>query len=54
MSRHRFCRTADREGVIEQLAEDMWEERRASADEHAWAEADTQTRHAIRKLAADW
>lgn len=33
MSRHRFCPTSDRDGVIEELAQEIWEERTASADE---------------------
>jgi hypothetical protein len=52
MSRHRFCKTPDRDGFIEELAQELWEERPAST-EIPWAQVDPQTKQAFRNLAAD-
>ena len=53
MSRHRFCMTNDRDGFIEELAEEMWEERHGSAEPRAWSCADPDVRSKFRKLAAE-
>lgn len=53
MSRHRFCMTNDRDAFIEELAEEIWEERHPDGGEGSWAKADAETRREIRKLAAD-
>jgi hypothetical protein len=53
MSRHRFCMTSDRDGFIEELAEEMWEERHGSAGNGAWSNADPDIRSRFRKLAAE-
>ena len=46
MSRHRFCMTCDRDAFIEELAEEIWDDRR-------WADADPEAQRGVRKLAAD-
>lgn len=51
MSRHRFCMTSDRDGFIEELAAEMWEERHGP--ERAWAQAGAEEQHSFRNLAAD-
>lgn len=53
MSRHRFCPTADRDGFIEELAEQMWEERQPLATDRSWSTEDPQVRNEFRKLATD-
>jgi hypothetical protein len=53
MSRHRFCKTTDRDGFIEELAEEIWEQRAAHVPGSSWSEADDQTKRDYRKLAAD-
>ena len=53
MSRHRFCTTNDRDGFIEELAEEIWEERHPDGSEGVWAQADPDTQREIRRLAAD-
>lgn len=53
MSRHRFCETNDRDAFIEELAEEIWEERQAGSDATTWAQADPRVRLEFRKLAAD-
>jgi hypothetical protein len=53
MSRHRFCKTNDRDAFIEELAEEIWDERQAGSDATAWAQADPQAKLDVRKLAAD-
>ena len=53
MSRHRFCKTTDRDGFIEELAEEMWEERDESAAKGAWSNADPEIRSRFRKLASE-
>jgi hypothetical protein len=42
MSRHRFCTTSNRDAFIEELAEQIWDERRISGDEPSWADADPE------------
>lgn len=51
MSRHRFCPTNDRDGFIEELARELWEEK--EADGGNWPEVDPQTRQHYVNLAAD-
>jgi hypothetical protein len=53
MSRHRFCMTSDRDAFIEDLAEEIWDERRGLDDNGRWPDADPQTQLDIRKLAAE-
>jgi hypothetical protein len=53
MSRHRFCMTSNRDAFIEELAEDIWDERRTLGDKRPWADADPETQLDIRKLAAE-
>jgi hypothetical protein len=53
MSRHRFCMTSDRDGFIEELAEEMWEERHDVTEQGAWSSVDPEVRSRFRKLAAE-
>jgi hypothetical protein len=53
MSRHRFCKTSDRDGFIEELAQELWEERQDADSLGSWATADPETKREIRKLATD-
>jgi hypothetical protein len=53
MSRHRFCMTSNRDAFIEELAEDIWDDRRTSGEKRPWADADPETQLHIRKLAAE-
>ena len=53
MSRHRFCTTSDRTGFIEELAEELWEERHGAPEGHAWSDADPRVQRDFRKLAAE-
>ena len=53
MSRHRFCPTNDRDGFIEELAQDLWEQTEAIEGKGPWSEVDTQTRQRHLNLAAD-
>ena len=53
MSRHRFCMTNDRDSFIEELAEEMWEERHGAAEQRSWLGVDAEVRSAYRKLAAE-
>ncbi len=53
MSRHRFCPSADRDGFIEELAEEMWDERQPPFAEGSWLNEDPQVRMEFRKLATD-
>lgn len=53
MSRHRFCPTNDRDGFIEELAQELWEEQQPTGDGQALADADADTRQRFLNLAAD-
>ena len=53
MSRHRFCMTGDRDGFIEELAEEMWEERQDTVGQESWSDVDPEVRSRFRKLAAE-
>jgi hypothetical protein len=53
MSRHRFCPTNDRDGFIEELAQELWEEQQPAGGGHAWAEAGADARQRFLNLAAD-
>lgn len=53
MSRHRFCPTNDRDGFIEELAQELWEEKEAVESGWGWVEVDMQTRQSYLNLAAD-
>lgn len=53
MSRHRFCETNDRDAFIEELAEEMWEERQTGCDGATWGQADPRLQLEFRKLAAN-
>ena len=52
MSRHRFCPTNDRDGFIEELAQELWEEQQPAGGGH-WAEAEPALRQRYLNLAAD-
>jgi hypothetical protein len=45
--------TNDRDGFIEELAEEMWEERHRGTDPGAWANAAPEIRSRFRKLATE-
>jgi hypothetical protein len=53
MSRHRFCTINDRDGFIEELAQEIWEGRQEGDDQPPWASLDADTQRRIRKLAAE-
>jgi hypothetical protein len=53
MSRHRFCPTNDRDGFIEELAQELWEEQQPAGGGQAWVEADAEMRKRFLNLAAD-
>ena len=53
MSRHRFCMTSDRDGFIEELAEEMWEERQQTVEQLSWSNVEPEVRSRFRKLAAE-
>jgi hypothetical protein len=53
MSRHRFCMTSDRDGFIDELAQDLWEEREGSAGACRWIDIDPVTQQEFRRLAAN-
>jgi hypothetical protein len=53
VSRHRFCLTNDRDGFIEELAQELWEERGPNAAAIPWTMADQETRQRYLNLAAD-
>jgi hypothetical protein len=53
MSRHRFCPSNDRDGFIEELAQELWEEKEALEGEWPWSEVDAGTRQRYLNLAAD-
>lgn len=48
-----FCGTKDRDAFIEELAEEIWEERHAGSNTATWAQADPRAQAEYRKLAAD-
>jgi hypothetical protein len=45
--------TSDRDGFIEELAEEMWQERDGVAEQGAWPSVDPEVRSKFRKLAAE-
>jgi hypothetical protein len=45
--------TNDRDSFIEELAEEMWEERHGAAEQRSWLGVDAEVRSAYRKLAAE-
>jgi hypothetical protein len=53
MSRHRYCTTSDRDGFIEELAVQLWEERQEDAENGSWMEATPQMQRKFRQLAAE-
>ena len=53
MSRARYCMTNDRDGFIEELAADLWEERHGGDESDAWSRLDAETQARFRKLAAE-
>jgi hypothetical protein len=53
VSRHRFCPTNDRDGFIEELAQELWEEKEAAQGERGWSGVDPDTRQRYLNLAAD-
>jgi hypothetical protein len=52
VSRHRFCPTNDRDGFIEELAQELWEEREAEGH-GSWYGVDAKVRQRYLNLAAD-
>jgi hypothetical protein len=53
VSRHRFCPTNDRDGFIEELAQELWEEKEAVVVEGSWTDVDAETRQRYLNFAAD-
>jgi hypothetical protein len=53
VSRHRFCPTNDRDSFIEELAQELWEEKEAIEGERNWSGVDAETRQRYLNLAAD-
>ena len=53
MSRHRFCPTNDRDGFIEELAQELWEEKQEAEGGRPWSELDPDVRLRYLNLAAD-
>jgi hypothetical protein len=53
VSRHRFCPTNDRDGFIEELAQELWEEKQAAEGRGPWSETDARMRQRYLNLAAD-
>ena len=53
MSRHRFCTSNDRDGFIEELAKELWEDGQVHNGAEAWAEASPSVRQHYLNLAAD-
>ena len=45
--------TNDRDGFIEELAEEMWPERQGAAEQRSWSGVDPEVRSKFRKLAAE-
>ncbi|HEX8418938.1 MAG TPA: hypothetical protein VF638_02885 [Sphingomonas sp.] len=45
--------TNDRDGFIEELAQEMWEERHGIAEQESWSSEDPEVRSKFRKLAAE-
>jgi hypothetical protein len=45
--------TSDRDGFIEELAEEMWEERQDRVGQESWSDVDPEVRSRFRKLAAE-
>jgi hypothetical protein len=52
VSRHRFCPTNDRDGFIEELAQELWEEKEAVEGQGDWSGVATATRQRYLNLAA--
>jgi hypothetical protein len=53
VSRHRFCPTNDRDGFIEELAQELWEEKEAVEGRGDWSGVAAATRQRYLNLAAD-
>jgi hypothetical protein len=53
VSRHRFCPTNDRDGFIEELARELWEEKEAAGGQGSWSDVDARMRQHYLNLAAD-
>jgi hypothetical protein len=53
VSRHRFCPTNDRDGFIEELAQELWEEKEAVKGEGDWSAVSAEVRQHYLNLAAD-
>jgi hypothetical protein len=53
VSRHRFCPTNDRDGFIEELAQELWEEQRVPKGGGPWREVEPRLRQQYLNLAAD-
>jgi hypothetical protein len=53
VSRHRFCPTNDRDGFIEELAQELWEEQQVARGGSPWREVEPGLGQQYRDLAAD-
>jgi hypothetical protein len=53
VSHHRFCPTSNRDGFIEELAQELWEKKENVARQGSWSEVDAETRQHYLNLAAD-
>jgi hypothetical protein len=53
VSHHRFCPTSNRDGFIEELAQELWEKKENVARQGSWSEVDAETRQQYLNLAAD-
>jgi hypothetical protein len=53
VSPHRFCPTSDRDGFIEELAQELREEREAHEGGAPWSDVDVEVRQRYLNLAAD-
>jgi hypothetical protein len=53
VSRHRFCPTNDRDGFIEELAQELWEEQHPGEGNGQWRKVEPSLRQRYLNLAAD-
>jgi hypothetical protein len=53
MTRHRYCMTSDRDGFIEELAVQLWEERHPAPENGSWTDAGPEVQRKFRQLAAE-
>ena len=53
MSRHRYCPSNERDAFIEELAQQLWEEREAVKARESWSAVGAEVRQRYLNLAAD-